>query len=186
MHTYFVNTFTGVSAAAVALRLSAPAAPTVLRSGSAWRYVCGCSAPVRSSCVRRIHLCLGAAATVCGTSWPVIFMRCQSANSAVWMAASATCAVAQLPSHSRSHCVGHAAAHASVRECVTPPWGSVQWPKCDFFSGNESHTILGIMAGEWTRKFGPANFDLILEVRPRRRWSVDELASLVSSAYQSF
>lgn len=184
-----MNTSTGVSAAPVALRLLLCLLCLLrllcLRSWSAGRYACGCSASVRGSCVRRNRLCLGTAATACGTSCPTFFVHRQPAHTAVSMAAAAPCAEAQLPSSSRSHCVPVGYPRPCVRGGLTPPRDAVQWPKCDFFSGNESHTILGIMAGEWTRKFGPANFDLILEVRRRLRSSVDELASLVSSAYQS-
>ena len=42
----------------------------------------------------------------------------------------------------------------------------LQWPKCDWATGNASHTLLGIMAGEHTRKFGPSNFSALLAVRP--------------------
>eukprot|EP00892_Ulva_mutabilis_P010399 jgi/Ulvmu1/7731/UM039_0037.1 len=55
---------------------------------------------------------------------------------------------------------------AAPEEADPPPapssGGSPEWPKCDWFSGNESHTLVGIMETEFTRRFGAADFSALM------------------------
>lgn len=45
-------------------------------------------------------------------------------------------------------------------------WVVVQWPRCGFETGNDTHSLLGIMSGRFTDRFGEATFSNLLLVRP--------------------
>lgn len=44
--------------------------------------------------------------------------------------------------------------------------GGVQWPKCEFESGNVTHSLLGIIDGTFIDRFGEATFSNLLQARP--------------------
>ena len=53
-----------------------------------------------------------------------------------------------------------------ARSALKRRWVVVQWPRCGFETGNDTHSLLGIMSGRFTDRFGEATFSNLLLVRP--------------------